>query len=119
MPHRLHQIPAGQTKSMVTWPLAMITAVAFITLGNVTYADTNIVWSDEFNGVSLDTNKWTYDTNNGFWVPNPGYWVSGWGNNELEYYTSRTNNVYVAGGYLHIHAQREAYEGFNFTSGRI
>lgn len=119
MPHRLHQIPAGLTQSMVTWPLAMITAVAFITLANVTYADTNIVWSDEFNGVSLDTNKWTYDTDNGFWVPNPGYWVPGWGNNELEYYTSRTNNVYVAGGYLHIHAQREAYEGFNFTSGRI
>ena len=82
-------------------------------------ADTNIVWGDEFDGTSLDTTKWTNDVGNGFWVPDPGYWVPGWGNAELEYYTSRTQNVFVVNGQLHIHAQQEAYGGFNYTSGRI
>ena len=77
----------------------------------------NIVWSDEFNGNSLNTGNWTFDTGNGFM--SGGYWVSGWGNNELEYYTSRTNNVYVTNGLLHIHAQLESYGSQNYTSGRI
>ena len=38
----------------------------------------NIVWSDEFNGTSINTNIWTYDLGNN----------GGWGNSELEYYTS-------------------------------
>ena len=77
------------------------------------------VWSDEFNGTSISTTNWAFETGNGFWVPNPGYWVSGWGNNELEYYTSRSQNVSVANGLLHITAQQESYSGFNYTSGRI
>lgn len=79
--------------------------------------ETNIVWSDEFNGTSLNTNNWTFDIGNGF--ESGGNYVPGWGNNELEYYTSRTNNVYVAGGYLHIHAQQESYDGFDYTSARL
>jgi beta-glucanase (GH16 family) len=82
-------------------------------------ADTNLVWSDEFNGTSLDTNKWTYDIGNGPWNPRRGTRGSGWGNRELEYYTSSTQNVYVANGFLHIRARREALEGFDYTSGRI
>jgi len=72
----------------------------------------NIVWSDEFNGTSIDTNKWTFETGNG--GPNPG-----WGNQELEYYTGRTNNAYVSGGLLHIVAQEESMGGFSFTSARM
>ena len=37
------------------------------------------VWSDEFNGGSVDRNKWHYEIGGG-----------GWGNNEMEYYTDRT-----------------------------
>jgi len=85
--------------------------------GNTVRADTNIVWSDEFNGTSVDTSKWAFDIGNGF--ESGGYWVPGWGNNELEYYTSRTNNVYVAGGFLHIRAQEESYGGQNYTSARL
>jgi beta-glucanase (GH16 family) len=86
--------------------------------------DWNIVWDDEFNGDSLNTSHWTFDTGNGFCVNNcdpsqGGYYVSGWGNAELENYTSRTNNVYVADGLLHIRAQRESYGGQSYTSGRI
>ncbi|HET7623729.1 MAG TPA: family 16 glycosylhydrolase [Verrucomicrobiae bacterium] len=72
----------------------------------------NIVWDDEFNGDSLDTNRWKYDIGTG--PPYPG-----WGNNELEYYTSRTQNVYLADGFLHIRAQQESYGGQNYTSGKI
>jgi beta-glucanase (GH16 family) len=69
----------------------------------------SLVWSDEFNEASLDLTKWNYDTGNN----------GGWGNNELEFYTSRTNNVYLANGMLHIHAQIESTNGFSYTSGRI
>jgi len=72
------------------------------------YGNMNIIWSDEFNGTVINTNIWTYDIGNG-----------GWGNNELEYYTSRTNNAYESGGLLHIVAQREAYGGSSYTSARI
>jgi len=72
------------------------------------YGNMNIVWDDEFNGPAINTNLWTYDLGNG-----------GWGNSEREYYTSRTNNAYVAGGLLHITAQAEAYGGSSYTSARI
>jgi len=72
----------------------------------------NIVWSDEFNGASVDANKWAFETGNG--GSNPG-----WGNQELEYYTGRTNNAYVHGGMLHIIARQESTNGFSFTSARM
>jgi beta-glucanase (GH16 family) len=72
------------------------------------YGDWNIVWSDEFSGTVINTNTWTYNLGAG-----------GWGNNELEYYTSRTNNAYVAGGLLHIVAKKEATNGASFTSARM
>jgi beta-glucanase (GH16 family) len=76
------------------------------------YGNWNIVWSDEFNGTHINPNVWTYDIGNG--GSNPG-----WGNSELEYYTSRTNNAHVAGGLLHIVAQKESYDGFSYTSARL
>ena len=72
------------------------------------YGDWNIVWSDEFNGTTIDTNTWTYDLGAG-----------GWGNNELEYYTSRATNAFASGGLLHIVARKEAYGGQSFTSARM
>lgn len=77
----------------------------------------NIIWSDEFNGTNLNTNNWTYDIGNGF--ESGGYYVSGWGNDELEYYTSNTQNVYVTNGLLHIRALVQSTNGENYTSGRI
>ena len=73
---------------------------------------TNLVWSDEFNGTAVDTSKWKFDIGTG--PPYPG-----WGNSELEYYTSRTQNVYVANGLLHIVARQESFEGASFTSARL
>lgn len=74
------------------------------------YGNMNIIWDDEFNGPnpSPDPSIWTYDIGAG-----------GWGNNELEYYTSRTNNAFVAGGLLHIVARQESTNSSSFTSARI
>lgn len=77
-----------------------------------------MVWSDEFNGTELNRNNWTYDIGNG------GANV-GWGNNEHEYYTSRTDNVKVQNGQLIITAKAEKYANeetgvfYDYTSGRI
>jgi beta-glucanase (GH16 family) len=69
-----------------------------------------LVWSDEFDGGAVDAHKWSFDTGNG---------SHGWGNDELEYYTSRSNNVYVADGLLHILAQKEPYQGCGYTSAKL
>lgn len=72
-------------------------------------ADTNIVWSDEFNGPVIDRTKWTFETGNN----------NGWGNQELEYYTSSLQNAYVSNGVLHIVARQQSAGGFSFTSARM
>jgi len=68
------------------------------------------LWNDEFDGESIDLNKWTFDIGTG---------ASGWGNNEWEYYTDRKENAYVKDGILHIRAQKEDYEGQKYTSARM
>lgn len=85
--------------------------IAFVPAGN-THAATNwnLVWSDEFNGSSLNTANWTAEIGTG---------SGGWGNNELQYYTNRTQNLQVTGGNLVITAQKESYGGMNYTSARI
>jgi beta-glucanase (GH16 family) len=70
----------------------------------------NIVWNDEFSGSAINTNHWQFETGNG---------SGGWGNNELEYYTSRPQNAYVSNGILHIVAIKESYNNFNYTSARM
>jgi beta-glucanase (GH16 family) len=72
------------------------------------YGDWTNVWSDEFNGTSVDTSKWTYDLGGG-----------GWGNAELEFYTNRTADAYVTNGSLHIRAKIENIGGYHYTSARL
>ena len=54
-----------------------------------------LVWSDEFDGTSLDSDNWSMET---------GYGNNGWGNDEWQLYTSSPNNVSVSGGNLEINA---------------
>jgi beta-glucanase (GH16 family) len=69
-------------------------------------------WDDEFNTGSTDLNGFSYDT-----VDTVG---GGWGNNELETYTSSSQNVSVSGGALHIDAIATTANGHqSYTSGRI
>lgn len=69
-----------------------------------------LVWSDEFDGTSVNTDNWNFETGNG---------VNGWGNNEKEYYTSRTENANVTDGKLIITAIKESYGGYQYTSARM
>lgn len=70
-----------------------------------------LFWSDEFNV-------------NG--APNPAYWgydigtgSGGWGNQEAQYYTNRSDNVTVNNGVLKITAKKETFGGMNYTSTRL
>src|SRR5437867_2171642 len=63
-----------------------------------------LVWSDEFDGPRIDNTKWDFDQGNGFKIPGSNTWVAGWGNGELEYYTSRPENAFLKDGMLHIRA---------------
>lgn len=69
-----------------------------------------LLWSDEFDGDALDTS---------FWTPEVGRGYDGWGNNELQYYTGRPENVAVRDGRLVITALKEEYEGAQVTSARL
>jgi beta-glucanase (GH16 family) len=71
----------------------------------------NLVWEDDFStDGSVSPLNWTYNLGTG---------ENGWGNNELQYYTDRTENVQVKDGILHITAVKENYMGAVYTSGRI
>lgn len=73
-----------------------------------------LVWSDEFEGDELDLTKWSYQTGRG-----ANYGLVNWGNNELQFYTDRQENVFVQDGKLHIVAREEQMGTANYTSGRI
>ncbi len=77
------------------------------------YAGYNRVWSDEFNGTTLDNSAWSYDNGDG--CPN----LCGWGNNELEYYTSRPDNLFFQDGKMIIEARQEIMGGKSYTSAKI
>ncbi|WP_336517490.1 glycoside hydrolase family 16 protein [Pollutibacter soli] len=69
-----------------------------------------LIWSDEFSKPGLpDKTKWNYDVGG-----------DGWGNNELQYYTSeRSKNARVEDGMLIIEAHRENWQNRNYTSARL
>lgn len=67
-----------------------------------------LVWSDEFDGPSIDRNNWTFDIGGG-----------GWGNNELQYYTDRPENARLENGMLVIEAREERFRHRNYSSARL
>ena len=67
-----------------------------------------LIWSDEFDGASLNTANWT-----------PEYGGHGWGNNELQFYTGRKENVDVQDGKLVMTAVKEDFNGAPVTSARL
>ncbi|NND54442.1 MAG: family 16 glycosylhydrolase [Gammaproteobacteria bacterium] len=72
----------------------------------------SLVWSDEFDGTSVDQTKWEFMIGNG-----GSYGIPGWGNNELQYY--RQQNATVANGELTITAKQETFAGYQYTSARL
>ncbi|RAJ76698.1 beta-glucanase (GH16 family) [Chitinophaga dinghuensis] len=68
----------------------------------VTY---NLIWSDEFNGTSVNTSNWNFETG-----PNNA-------NNEKEYYQAA--NATVSNGNLVITAKKQSVGGMPYTSARM
>ena len=64
-----------------------------------------LVWSDEFDGTSIDMSNWTHELGAG-----------GWGNNELQAYTNDPQNSFISEGNLVIAAMAE---GAGYTSARM
>jgi beta-glucanase (GH16 family) len=108
------------TKFLRTLSLSILVLMisSFNVSKTVAQQDWRLFWSDEFNGEkgsSVDSKFWKYDLGGG-----------GWGNNELEFYTNKTKNVYQDGtGFLVIKAIKETikdgcwYGDCEYTSGRI
>ncbi len=75
-----------------------------------------LVWSDEFNAPDnspVDLSKWVSESGG-----------NGWGNQELEYYTTRPENAIQQGGNLVIKVLQEKYTGADgvardYTSARL
>jgi beta-glucanase (GH16 family) len=71
--------------------------------------ETTPIWVDEFSTAGQpDQTKWGYDIGG-----------TGWGNNELQYYTNSTSNANVSDGTLKIVARKENKEGKEYTSARL
>jgi len=109
----------NQTRSLLTFFLVVTCAQPRAEQKkNVPSTSSNwvLTWSDEFNGpngAALDATKWDVESGG-----------NGWGNNELEYYTSRTKNVRQENGNLVIEAIKESFTGpdgvrRNYTSARL
>ncbi|WP_439132605.1 family 16 glycosylhydrolase [Polaribacter sp.] len=75
----------------------------------------NLVWSDEFDKNELDTDKWHHQT--------IGIVNGGWANGEIQHYTDRNENSFVADDNLNIIAKRETITqngvSRDFTSARL
>ena len=68
-----------------------------------------LLWSDEFDGNKLDETKWNYEPHE-----------PGWTNNELQEYTTSTDNVFVRDGNLVIKAIKTEKDGnVHYTSGKV
>lgn len=69
----------------------------------------NLVWQDDFNGDTLNTNDWNYEKH-----------APGWVNSELQEYTDSTDNISVKDGNLVIKAIKKEKDGKDYyTSGKI
>ena len=73
-----------------------------------TYEGMTLVWSDEFDGTTINTSNWTFEIGTGTW---------GWGNNELQYY--QEDNTSIIDGNLVIEARKQTLESSNYTSSRL
>jgi beta-glucanase (GH16 family) len=75
----------------------------------LSYPGYTLAWADEFTNSVIGPASWTFESGNN----------GGWGNNELQYYTDRTQNVFISQGNLVLEARAETYNLLNYTSTRM
>jgi beta-glucanase (GH16 family) len=94
---------------MIKAGISFLVITMFLTWSNYLHAQPldrwELVWSDEFNGTSLDTSKWALELNEG----DPGIAV----------YTRRPQNVFVPNGCLALQALKENYNGKQYSSTQL
>ena len=93
------KINLKQNLSRISLFLLLTATLASPTVSNAAW---QLAWSDEFaqaDGTSPDSAKWGFDIGGGY------------GNNELESCTSRTNNARIINGQLVIEAKQENFTG--------
>lgn len=96
------------------WWLA--TVLALTGCGNDTVVPPDpswyLTWHDEFDEEGpVDESRWDFDIGTG---------QGGWGNNELQFYTDRPENIRIDDeGRLAITARRESFGARDYTSARI
>ncbi|MHC5137030.1 MAG: glycoside hydrolase family 16 protein, partial [Planctomycetota bacterium] len=72
-------------------------------------ADYKLVWSDEFDGASIDSGTWKKEVN-------PGVTYNA---HQKQFYTDKDDNSFIKDGTLVIRAQKEDYIINDYTSARL
>lgn len=93
-------------ENLLYYPVDNSSTAGYIT--PTTYPGMTLAWSDEFDGNNISSANWTFETGN-----------NGWGNAELENYTSRSQNAFQSKGNLIIEARKESLAGSSYTSARM
>lgn len=75
---------------------------------NTNISGRKILWEDTFEGTSIDSSKWEHDST-----------CDGGNSNQLQCFTSNSNNSYIEAGQLHIKVVKENFEGKEYTSARL
>ncbi|MEX2188440.1 MAG: glycoside hydrolase family 16 protein [Pirellulales bacterium] len=101
------------TRSAYSWAMVAVLVGAGVGTACAEESDKwKLVWSDEFTGSSLDYAKWGVDVN-----------AFGGGNDEMQLYTDRQENVRVEDGALVIEARKDSpgIQGTTreYSSGRV
>ncbi|MEQ8473536.1 MAG: glycoside hydrolase family 16 protein [Marinoscillum sp.] len=73
----------------------------------------HLVWQDNFDSAEINTQLWTIIEGNG--CPD----LCGFGNEELQNYTSNQNNLRIEDGVLILEAHKESKNGSEFTSAKV
>ena len=86
------------------WQVYLLTLCMFLSLNLNIYSQCErLVWANEFNDSGLDTTKWSYETGDG--CPN----LCQWGTGQLDYPTSRPENVRLENGHVNRSACQRAF----------
>lgn len=90
----------------------LLISLLWLACGKIEAADSwspgpgwKLVWAEEFSGNSINRTNWVYDVGR-----------NGWGNRELQTYTTNAANAQVTNGTLVITALKQ---GTNYTSARL
>jgi beta-glucanase (GH16 family) len=81
-----------------------ICCLSFIAINSSSLKAQNrrLVWAEEFNATIIDRSIWSFNM--------------GPSNDNVHYYTDRSDNARIESGILRILALKESYEGFNYTA---